>query len=67
MIVFDLVCAAAHHFEAWFGSSRNCDDQPAQGLIECPLCGWGSVGKALHGDGVPLLPLPFRPLARSDA
>ena len=39
MIVFDLVCAAAHHFEAWFGSSRNCDDQQAQGLIECPLCG----------------------------
>ena len=140
MIVFDLVCAAAHRFEAWFGSSRDYDNQQARGLIECPLCGSGSVGKAvmapavpaksnrqsenrslanydtaaallklqrtfeagstyvgarfadearaihlagesrnvhgeasadevkaLHDEGVPLLPLPFRPLARSDA
>jgi hypothetical protein len=140
MIVYDLVCETAHRFEAWFGSSRDYDDQLQRGLLECPICGSGKVGKAvmaaavpaksnrqanthslatedpmarllllqrafeassdyvgdrfaaearaiheagetrsvhgeataaqvkaLHEDGVPLLPLPFRPRARSDA
>ncbi len=136
MIVFDLVCHAAHRFEAWFGSGSDFDDQKARGLLECPYCGSKQVDKAvmapavpaksnqtarpvddpaakllamqraledkseyvgsrfaeearaihesgeqrcvhgeasledvksLHDDGVPLLPLPFRPRARSDA
>jgi hypothetical protein len=140
MIVFDLVCEAAHRFEAWFGSGRDFDDQKARGLLECPYCGSRQVAKAvmapavpaksnqsgrqptqltddpaakllamqraleersdyvgnrfaaearaihesgeprcvhgeasleevksLHDDGVPLLPLPFRPRAQSDA
>lgn len=140
MIVFDLVCDAAHRFEAWFGSSADYDNQLARGLLACPLCESSRVGKAvmapavpaksnrtattpslantdamarllhmqrtfeansdyvgdrfatearaihaagetrsvhgeasaeevkaLHDDGIPLLPLPFRPRARSDA
>lgn len=140
MIVYDLVCDQAHRFEAWFGSSRDFDDQQQRGLLECPMCASVHVGKAvmapavpaksnrkgsaqtlanddpmarllmlqrafeassdyvgdrfaaearaiheagetrsvhgeatpdevqaLHDDGVPLLPLPFRPRARSDA
>lgn len=139
MIVFDLVYAANHRFEAWFGSGSDYDDQKARGLLECPYCGSRQIEKAVmapavpaksnqkgeraslandpaarllamqrelearsdyvgsrfaeearaihergeqrcvHGeasldevkalndDGVPLLPLPFRPLARSDA
>jgi hypothetical protein len=47
MIVFDLKCGRAHVFEAWFGSSADYDDQRARGLIECPICGSGEVGKAV--------------------
>jgi hypothetical protein len=39
MIVYDLVCTAAHRFEAWFGSSGDYDDQQQRGLLECPICG----------------------------
>lgn len=47
MIVFDLRCAGAHVFEAWFGSSDSYEDQRARGLIACPMCGTTTVEKAL--------------------
>lgn len=47
MIVFDLKCGQAHVFEAWFGSSRDYDDQRARKLIQCPICGDGEIGKAV--------------------
>ena len=48
MIVFDLKCGGAGHvFEAWFGSSGDYEDQRARGLVQCPLCGNGEIGKAL--------------------
>jgi hypothetical protein len=48
MIVFDLRCAPAGHvFEAWFGSSADYEGQQARGLVQCPLCGSGEVGKAV--------------------
>ena len=47
MIVFDLRCGNAHVFEAWFGSSRDYDDQRARGLLACPLCGDDDVTKAV--------------------
>lgn len=47
MIVFDLKCGAAHVFEAWFGSSVDYEDQRGRGLIECPLCGDKTIGKAV--------------------
>lgn len=53
MIVYDLVCDAAHRFEAWFGSSGDFDDQKARGLLECPLCASKSVDKAVMAPAVP--------------
>ncbi|WP_156256505.1 DUF1178 family protein [Sandarakinorhabdus oryzae] len=53
MIVYDLVCEQAHRFEAWFGSSRDFDDQQQRGLLECPLCGSTKVGKAVMAPAVP--------------
>jgi hypothetical protein len=52
MIVFDLKCATGHVFEAWFGSSGDYDDQQARGLVTCPLCGDGSVVKAVMAPNV---------------
>jgi hypothetical protein len=53
MIVYDLVCSAAHRFEAWFGSSSDYDDQQRRGLLACPVCGSGEVGKAVMAPAVP--------------
>lgn len=53
MIVFDLVCAAAHRFEAWFGSSADYDDQQQRGLLSCPICTSSNVGKAVMAPAVP--------------
>ena len=47
MIVFDLKCGQDHVFEAWFGSSSAYEDQRGRGLIQCPMCGDGDVGKAV--------------------
>ena len=52
MIVFDLKCANAHVFEAWFGSSADYEAQKARGLIACPLCGDAEVGKAVMAPAV---------------
>ena len=47
MIVFDLSCRAGGHvFEAWFGSNEDYEEQRGRGLVECPMCGSGDVGKA---------------------
>ncbi len=47
MIVFDLKCAQAHVFEAWFGSSADYERQRERGLVQCPICGDGEVSKAV--------------------
>jgi hypothetical protein len=47
VIVFDLKCGRAHVFEAWFGSGADYEDQRARGLIQCPVCGDGEIGKAV--------------------
>lgn len=48
MIVYDLICEeGGHHFEGWFGSSQDFDDQQARGLVSCPHCGGGQVVKAV--------------------
>lgn len=53
MIVFDLKCESQGHvFEAWFGSSADYEDQKARGLLACPLCGDGHVGKAVMAPAV---------------
>ena len=53
MIVFDLRCAGAHVFEAWFGSTADFDAQSARGVIACPICGDPEVGKAAMAPAVP--------------
>lgn len=53
MIVYDLLCDAAHRFEAWFGSSGDYDDQLQRGLLCCPICGSAKVGKAVMAPAVP--------------
>jgi hypothetical protein len=53
VIVYDLVCAAAHRFEAWFGSSADYDDQQQRGLLSCPVCNTSTVDKAVMAPAVP--------------
>ncbi len=43
MIVFDLLCAADHPFEGWFGSAAEFASQQARHLIQCPSCGSAEV------------------------
>ncbi|PZU61153.1 MAG: DUF1178 domain-containing protein [Sphingobium sp.] len=52
MIVFDLQCARDHRFEAWFGSGADYESQKARGLVTCPVCGDGDVGKAVMAPAV---------------
>lgn len=52
MIVFDLRCTQAHVFEAWFGSSAAFEEQRARGLLACPICGDGEIGKAAMAPNV---------------
>lgn len=52
MIVFDLKCGGGHVFEAWFGSSADYEDQQARKLVSCPVCGDGSVTKAVMAPNV---------------
>ena len=52
MIVFDLECRTSeigggHKFEGWFGSSDDFVQQQAKGLLTCPMCGSGDVGKSV--------------------
>lgn len=47
MIKYALKCEAGHDFEGWFSSSDGFDEQAAQGLVECPLCGTAHVAKAI--------------------
>ncbi len=47
MIKYALKCEAGHDFEGWFSSSDGFDEQSAQNLIECPMCGTSRVGKAI--------------------
>ncbi|ESQ93658.1 DUF1178 family protein [Asticcacaulis benevestitus] len=47
MIRYALKCIVEHEFEAWFSSSNGFDEQVAQGLVECPMCGSKAVTKAI--------------------
>ena len=52
MIVFDLRCARAHVFEAWFASSMAYEEQRARRLVACPTGGETSVEKAVMAPNV---------------
>lgn len=61
MKVLDLQCHHQHVFEGWFASEDDFLDQCKRGLVECPVCGDGSISKRLSaprlnlgsGRGVP--------------
>lgn len=49
MIVYDLECREGQHrFEGWFKSSDDFTWQQERGLVSCPHCGSGEVGKAVQ-------------------
>jgi len=45
MIVFDLLCAAGHRFEGWFGSADDFASQRDRRLLSCPACGSAQVSR----------------------
>ena len=52
MIVYSLLCAEAHEFEAWFRNSAAFDEQAAAGAIACPMCGDTHIRKALMAPAI---------------
>ena len=52
MILYELRCEAGHGFEGWFRNSDTCDAQVAAGEVNCPICGSGSVEKALMAPAI---------------
>jgi hypothetical protein len=76
MIRYTLSCSDGHRFEAWFRSAADFDTQQSTGLLSCPICGDGTVGKALMAPSVvsreaPVMekapPAPVGPLAPAEA
>jgi len=47
MICYNLKCARAHEFEAWFRSSAAYDEQRKAGQVACAVCGAIEVEKAV--------------------
>jgi len=47
MIRYNLKCARAHEFEAWFRSSAAYDEQRKAGQVACAVCGATEVEKAV--------------------
>lgn len=47
MITYSLACANQHKFDAWFRSAEAYEEQHAQGIVTCPVCGSLKVEKAL--------------------
>jgi len=60
MIRYALVCDRGHSFEAWFGSSRNYDEQAEAHTVVCPDCG------STHIDKAPMAPFVARRRAGSE-
>ncbi len=47
MIHYQLRCQAGHAFDGWFRDSAAFDAQAGDGLLSCPVCGTGTVVRAL--------------------
>lgn len=52
MIQFSLTCGDQHRFDAWFRNAQAYDEQRAQGIVTCPICGSTEVDKALMAPNV---------------
>lgn len=49
MIVYDLVCADEHRFEAWFGSAEDFERQAGTPLLICPVCSNAEIRRVPSG------------------
>jgi len=47
MIVFNLSCTQHHHFDGWFRSTDDFEQQAGNGMIACPICGDAQIAKLL--------------------
>jgi hypothetical protein len=47
MILYSLLCAKNHGFDAWFPNSDAFDRQAKRGIVVCPRCGSTKVRKAI--------------------
>lgn len=52
MIVYDLVCAEGHRYEAWFASAAAYAKLVESGALTCEVCGSTEVAKALSAPAV---------------
>ncbi|MBY0423424.1 MAG: DUF1178 family protein [Parvularculaceae bacterium] len=52
MIKYSLQCQSGCAFEGWFQSMADYDRQAESGRLECPVCGGGSVSKAIMAPAV---------------
>jgi len=47
VILYRLICADGHEFDAWFRNSATFDRQAAKGILSCPECNSDQVTKAM--------------------
>jgi hypothetical protein len=52
VIAYSLVCKDGHEFEGWFANSGAYAAQAEAGALVCPVCGDGSVTKAVMAPAV---------------
>lgn len=52
MIHYQLRCAQGHEFDGWFKDSSGFEAQAAGGLLVCPSCGDGHIGRAMMAPAV---------------
>jgi hypothetical protein len=52
VITYALVCANDHRFDAWFRNAEAYETQHKRGIVTCPVCSTGNVGKALMAPSV---------------
>ena len=64
MIKYNLKCATAHEFEAWFPSIEDYDTQKERGLVSCPYCSTHDVEKAIMAPAIKK-PTPEKPISVS--
>ena len=52
MIRYALTCDHDHHFEGWFASSADFDEQQGRGLLDCPVCASKAVRKQIMAPAI---------------
>ena len=52
MIAYRLTCKDGHEFEGWFTNGAAYEAQAAGGHLACPVCGDGTISKAVMAPAV---------------